>query len=239
MSDSPDEPQRHRREVVSFTRRGGRLNDRQQRAWDAMAPHYLYEPPAAGRSTSVDPEHRVDLEALFGRRAPLVLEIGSGNGESLVRAAQEHPDWDFWALEVYVPGVAQTFMQIRSAGVTNVRISVTNAPEILRTALPEHSVHELWTWFPDPWHKTRHNKRRMITVEFTELVARVLEPEGTWRMATDWADYGEQMARVIEESPHVVGGPVERYAGRIVTKFETKGLAKGREIHDLAARPAR
>jgi tRNA (guanine-N7-)-methyltransferase len=236
---SPDDPPRYRREPVSFTRRGGRLTEKQQSAWDELAEAYVLDVPRAGPSTSVDPGWRVDPAATFGREAPLVVEIGSGRGENVVAAAERHPDRNFLALEVWVPGVAQTLVQVRATGVTNVRLAVANAPETMATALEPGSVHELWTWFPDPWHKARHHKRRLVTVPFTELVARVLEPGGTWRLATDWADYGEQMGEVIAGSPHVDGGPVERFDGRVLTKFEQKGLAKGRVIHDFAASPRR
>ena len=241
MPDAADEPRvaatGFRTEPVSFTRRGGRLTEKQQGAWDELADAFVLDVPRAGPSTSVDPDFRLDAEAVFGRRAPLMVEIGSGRGEAVVHAAQEHPDVDFLALEVWVPGVAQTLVQVRATGVTNVRLAVVNAAEALATTIPEHSVRELRTWFPDPWHKKRHHKRRLVTVPFTALVARVLEPGGTWRFATDWADYAEQAEEVLAASPHVDGGRVERFAGRPVTKFETKGLAKGREIHDLAATP--
>ncbi|TXL61548.1 tRNA (guanosine(46)-N7)-methyltransferase TrmB [Aeromicrobium terrae] len=236
MNDSGDAPT-YRSEPVSFTRRGGRLTERQQRAWDDLAASHVLAVPRHGPSTSVDPAHRFDPEAVFGRRAPLVVEIGSGRGEALVAAAAAQPDVDFLGLEVYVPGVAQTLVTMRHQGVTNVRLAIVNAAEALATMLEPGSVRELWTWFPDPWHKKRHHKRRLVTVPFTELVARVLEPQGVWRLATDWEDYAEVMAEVIAASPHVDGGPVERFEGRVVTRFENKGVAAGRTIHDFAARP--
>ncbi len=226
-----------RREPVSFHRRGGRLKERQQRAWDDLHGSHVVDLPRHGPSTSVDPAYRLDVEALFGRRAPLVVEIGSGRGEALVVAAAEHPERDFLGLEVYVPGVAQTLVTMRHQGVTNVRLAVVNATEALATMLEPGSVHELWTWFPDPWHKKRHHKRRLVTVAFTQLVARVLEPGGTWRFATDWDDYAHVVAEVIAASPHVDGGPVPRHDGRTLTRFERKGVAADRTIHDLAARP--
>ncbi len=222
---------------MSFTRRGGRLTERQQKAWDDLHATHVLDVPRHGPSTSVDPAFRLDPAAVFGRRAPLVVEIGSGRGEALVAAAQEHPDHDFLGLEVYVPGVAQTLVTMRHQGVTNVRLVVVNATEALATMLAPASVRELWTWFPDPWHKKRHHKRRLVTVPFTALVARVLEPGGTWRFATDWDDYAEVVTEVIAASPHVDGGPVPRYDGRVLTRFEGKGVAAGRRIHDLAARP--
>jgi tRNA (guanine-N7-)-methyltransferase len=227
----------YRTEPVSFTRRGGRLTERQQRAWDELRATHVIDVPRHGPSTSVDPSFRLDADAVFGRRAPLVVEIGSGRGEALVAAAADHPEHDFLGLEVYVPGVAQTLVTMRHQGVTNVRLVVVNATEALATMLAPTSVRELWTWFPDPWHKKRHHKRRLVTVPFTALVARVLEPGGTWRFATDWDDYAAVAADVIAASPYVDGGPVSRYEGRALTRFESKGDAAGRAIHDLAAAP--
>ena len=228
---------RWRSEPVSFIRRGGRLTERQQRAWDDLHSTHVVDVPRHGSSTSVDPDFRLDTESLFGRRSPLVVEIGSGRGEALVAAAAEHPDHDFLGLEVYVPGVAQTLVTMRHHGVTNVRLAVVNATEALATTLAPASVSELWTWFPDPWHKKRHHKRRLVTVPFTRLVARVLEPTGTWRIATDWDDYAAMAADVLAASPYMDGGPVPRHEGRALTRFESKGVAGGRTIHDLAARP--
>lgn len=221
---------------VSFTRRGGRLTDRQQAAWDALAETHVVDVPRAGPSTSVDPSFQFDATAAFGRSAPLVVEIGSGRGEALVAAAKNQPDTDFLGLEVYVPGVAQTLVTMRAVGVTNVRMAIVNAPEAFATMLRPGSVREVRTWFPDPWHKARHHKRRLITVSFTELVARVLEPEGVWRIATDWEDYAEWIADVLATSPHVHGEAVARFDGRVETRFERKGLAAGRVIHDFEAR---
>lgn len=225
-----------RTKPVSFTRRGGRLTDRQQAAWDALAATFVVDVPRSGPSTSVDPSFRLDPPTAFGRSRPLVVEIGSGRGEALVAAALAEPDANFLGLEVYVPGVAQTLVSIRHAGLTNVRLAIVNAPEAFATTLPPASAREVRTWFPDPWHKKRHHKRRLITVEFTELVARVLEPGGVWRIATDWDDYAEWIAEVLAASPFVEGGAVPRFDARPQTRFEGKGLAAGRAIHDFEAR---
>ncbi|GAA1738873.1 tRNA (guanosine(46)-N7)-methyltransferase TrmB [Aeromicrobium alkaliterrae] len=243
MSDSADTrpdpaadaPTGYRTEPVSFTRRGGRLNDRQQRSWDLLADTMVLDVTRQGPSTSVDPDVRFDAAATFGREAPLVVEIGSGRGEVLVHAATQAPGTDFLGLEVYKPGVAQTLIGIRHGELTNVRLAIVNAPEALTTMLPEGSVDELWVHFPDPWHKKRHHKRRLVTPAFAELAGRVLRPGGTWRLATDWAEYAEQMAEVVAGSPDFEGGRSERWDGRVLTRFEAKGIAAGREIHDLTA----
>jgi tRNA (guanine-N7-)-methyltransferase len=231
------EPTPYRTEPVSFARRGGRLSERQQAAWDTVSATYVVDVPDNGLSTSVDPAYVLDQQALFGRAAPLVVEIGSGRGDALIYAAQQHPELDFLGLEVYVPGVAQTLVTMRHEGVTNIRLMVVNAAEALGTMLPAGSVHELRVWFPDPWHKKRHNKRRLVTPAFAELAARVLEPGGTWRLATDWQDYADQMRDVLAGSPHFdfSGTWAARFEGRPVTRFEGKGLGVDRDIRDLLA----
>lgn len=226
-----------RTEPVSFARRGGRLTERQQAAWDALAATHVTDVPRFGASTSVDPSFELDVAATFGRSAPVIIEIGSGRGESLIASAKAQPEVNFLGLEVYRPGVAQTLVATRHVGVDNVRLVIVNAPEALATMLPPGSVHEVRTWFPDPWHKARHHKRRLVTIEFTELVARVLEPNGVWRIATDWDDYAEWINDVLTTSPFVVGGRVARFDGRVETRFERKGVAAGRAIHDFEARP--
>lgn len=202
-----------------------------------MADAYVIEVPRHGPSTSVDPAYVLDAPAVFGRVAPLVVEIGSGRGEAIVHAAQQHPELDFLGLEVYVPGVAQTLVTMRHEGVTNVRLAVVNAAEALTTMIPAGSVHELRIWFPDPWHKKRHNKRRLVTPQFAVLAARVLEPGGVWRLATDWQDYADQMLEVLSGTPDFdfAGDWSERFEGRPLTRFEGKGLRVEREIRDLRA----
>jgi len=202
-----------------------------------MSATYVVEVPDAGPSTSIDPAHVMDQQAVFGRTAPLVVEIGSGRGDALVHAAHAHPELDFLGLEVYLPGVAQTLVTMRHQGVTNVRLMIVNAAEALRTMIPAGSVHELRIWFPDPWHKKRHQKRRLVTPAFAELAARVLQPGGTWRMATDWQDYADQMLDVLRQSPDFdsSGTWAPRFDGRPVTRFEGKGLDVHRDIRDLEA----
>ena len=236
MSGTGAQP-RWRTEPVSFIRRGGRLSERQQAVWDALAATHVIDVPRFGPSTSVDPSFELDLLGTFGRSAPLIVEIGSGRGDALVAAARAEPDVNFLGLEVYVPGVAQTLVSAyRDPPVNNLRMAIVNAPEAFATMLAPGSAREVHTWFPDPWHKKRHYKRRLITVEFTQLGARVLEPEGIWRIATDWDDYAEWIGGVLTTSPAVEGGPVPRFAGRVETRFERRGTAAGRVIHDFEAR---
>lgn len=225
-----------RTEPVSFARRSGKMNNRQQRAWDALAETHLLDFPRLGTSTSIDPGHRFDQAAVFGREAPLVVEIGTGRGESVVQAAAARPDTDFLALEVYIPGIAQTFVAMQDQGVGNIRIALLNATEALDSMLEPSSVDELWVFFPDPWRKLRHHKRRLVDDSFAKLVARVVKPGGVWRLATDWQHYADQMREVLERSPDFDfdGDWAPRFDGRIVTRFEAKGTDVGRDIRDLA-----
>ena len=227
---------------VSFVRRSARLTTSQQRAWDEHRERYLLDVPRAVAATSVDPRWVLDAEAVFGRRAPLVVEIGSGLGDNVVEAADAHPERDHLAVEVYTPGLAQTILRAQQrgdgTGLTNLRLLQVNAAELLATGLPEGSVDELWIFFPDPWPKSRHHKRRLVTPAFADLAARVLRPGGTWRLATDWAEYAARMLAVGDASPrfrnpHGAGNAAPRFEGRVLTAFERKGLAAGRHATDL------
>ena len=186
----------YRTQPVSFVRRGTRLQGRRQKAWDDHSAYLAVDVPRHISDTSVHPEFVFDAAAEFGRTAPLIVEIGSGLGDAVVHSAQENPDKDFLAVEVYTPGLAQTIQKIVANELTNVRVVQANAPEVLSTMLPAGSVAEVWVFFPDPWHKSKHNKRRMVKDSFTPLVARVLAPGGIWRLATDWSAYAEQMLEV-------------------------------------------
>lgn len=227
----------YRTEPVSFARRGGRLTDRQQRAWDELAGTHVLDIPRHGTNTSVDPAFRFDQVATFGRRAPLIVEVGSGRGEVIVQAAADNPDTDFLALEVYIPGIAQTLVSMRRHEVRNVRIALVNAAEALDTALEPATIDELWVFFPDPWHKLRHRKRRLVTLEFAETAARALKPGGVWRLATDWQDYADQMRSVLDQSPFFdfSGDWSPRFEGRTMTRFEHKGIVVDHDIKDLTA----
>ncbi|GAA1711544.1 tRNA (guanosine(46)-N7)-methyltransferase TrmB [Isoptericola hypogeus] len=247
---APEDARRHR-QPVSFVRRSARLTTGQGRAWETRRQRYLVDVPRAATVTSVDPDWRFEPEAVFGRRAPLVLEIGSGQGECVVASAAAHPERDHLAVEVYTPGLAQTIVRAGHAGadpgrdggapgaeLDNLRLAQADAAELLATALPDGGVDELWVFFPDPWHKSRHHKRRLVTPAFAALAARVLRPGGTWRLATDWAEYAAQMIQVLEASDdfrnaHGLGAVAPRFDGRVLTSFEKKGTAAGRGVTDL------
>lgn len=220
-------------------RRSPRLSATQQRAWDEYQDRFVVPVPRHLASTSIAPDYRIDPAELFGRQAPLTVEVGSGLGEAVVNAAQDHPERDFLALEVYLPGIASTLRRMGQRGLSNIRLIQANAPEVLQHALPEASVHELWVFFPDPWHKKRHHKRRLVTTKFLDLAARVLQDEGTLRIATDWADYAEQISQVLAIHPKFARDPKQdsqRFAGRVLTSFERKAQTAGREVTDFTYR---
>ncbi|GAA1648364.1 tRNA (guanosine(46)-N7)-methyltransferase TrmB [Microbacterium flavum] len=235
-----DPAPRFRDKPVSFVRRSGRMSDAQERAWEELAPHYVVDVERDDAVTSIRPGTVLDVAAAFGRTAPLVVEIGSGQGHAIVHAAAAAPDTDFLAVEVFRAGLARTMLDADRAGVTNLRLVEANAPEVLEHLLPEASVEEIWIFFPDPWHKSKHNKRRLIAPAFPPLAARALRGGGTLRLATDWEDYALQMRAVMADAADFApAGPgsaddwAPRFEGRVMTAFERKGLAKGREIRDL------
>ena len=243
IPDAPatdDAPRRFRDKPVSFVRRSGRMSDAQERAWDDLAPEYLIEVPRGIAGTSVAAGSHLDPARVWGRSAPLVVEIGSGQGHAIVHAAASRPDTDFLAVEVFKAGLARTMKDAAAADVHNLRLVEANAPEVLQHLLPAGSVSELWVFFPDPWHKAKHNKRRLIAPPFTGIAAAALAPGGVLRLATDWEDYALQMREVMDAAApfarDFAGEWAPRFDGRVMTAFERKGIAKGRDIRDLAYR---
>ena len=163
-----------------------------------------------------------------------VVEIGCGPGDSLVPMATARPDIDVLAFEVYEPAVAALTSRLLREGVPNVRVAPVDAVAGLGRLVGAGSLAEVWTFFPDPWHKTKHHKRRLVTPTNAALAASRLDPGAVWRLATDWAEYAEQMIEVLDAEPLLTGGRVERWDERPVTRFERKGLEKDRLITDLA-----
>ena len=176
------------------------------------------------------------MTRFFGRRAPLVVEIGSGNGESVARMAAARPHHDVLAFEVWRPGVASTFLELEQAGVDNVRLLSVDAVWSLEHLFGPGELAELWTFFPDPWHKKRHHKRRLVVPSFAAVAASRLAPGASWRLATDWPDYAEQIREVLDAEPLLEGGPTPRWDERPVTKFERRGIAEGRPVQDFCYR---
>lgn len=239
---APDdgEARRFREAPVSFVRRSGRMSDGQERAWSELSAVYAIDVERARAATSVRPGRVIDPAEVYGRSAPLIVEIGSGQGHAIVHAAASRPEVDFLAVEVFRAGLARTMLDADRAGVRNLRLVEANAPEVLEHLLPEASVDEVWVFFPDPWHKSKHNKRRLIAPAFPPIAARALRDGGVLRLATDWEDYAVQMRAVLGEAdafaPAFEGAWAPRYEGRTMTAFERKGIAKGRAIRDLAYR---
>ena len=236
MSD----PAPFRDRPLSFVRRNGRMTDGQERAWTDLAPRYVIDPPRGEAATSVRSGAGIDPREVWGRDAPLIAEIGSGQGHAIVHAAAAHPDTDFLAIEVFTAGLARTMLGAERAGARNLRLVEANAPEVLAHLLPPASLTELWIFFPDPWHKNKHNKRRLVTPEFAATAAGAVRKGGLVRIATDWEQYARQMRHVMDAAPAFErafdGEWAERFEGRVLTAFERKGARAGRAIRDLTYR---
>ncbi len=217
------------REVLSYSRRGQRFTPRQAEAWEAHHEGLVVPDEAVD-----DPDF--SWAAWFGRQAPMILEIGSGVGEATAVLAAARPAYDVLALEVWRPGVADTLWRLAETGATNVRLCGVDAVWTTEHRIAPGALEEVWTFFPDPWHKKKHRKRRLVDADFAALVASRLRPGGAWRLATDWGDYAEQMEAVLDAEPALEGGVVERWGERPVTKFERKGVEAGRAITDLVYR---
>lgn len=200
----------------------------QARALDTLSHEYLLTLPD-GR---IDSALWADA---FKRAAPLAIEIGFGNGAALAELALAHPDWNCVGVDVYRPGFGALMLACQRDGIDNVRIVETEALSLLKRLEPA-SVHLVNVFFPDPWPKARHHKRRLVNAEFATAVAGCLEPGGSLYLATDWAPYAEQMVAVLAAVPTLAGGTTERPASRLVTPFEAKGEAAGRAVVDLTYR---
>jgi len=245
--------------TVSFVRRDNRLRPRQQRQWDANHEAWVLDVPRVQASMSVAPGHLLDSVRDFGRDAPLVVEIGSGTGDAVIQAAQARPGTNFLAVEVYRPGLAATVAKIVRHDLTNIRLVQADAVQVLEHMVGRGSAAEIWVFFADPWHKNRHRKRRLVNPGFADLAASRLEPGGTLRLATDWADYAMQMRDVLAgcssltnpyagpTSPYRPSGSTSvdpddgfapRFDGRVMTSFEQKALTLGRTVYDLEVRRA-
>lgn len=216
------------RTVRSFVRRQGRITVAQERALAELWPRFGIE---AG-------EALLDLDEVFGRKAPRVLEIGFGDGANLAAMAEAHPENDYLGIEVHRPGVGRLLMQVGEKGLANVRVMCTDAVEVLTRQIPDGALDAVLLFFPDPWHKTRHHKRRIVQPEFVELVRRKLVIGGRFHMATDWEDYARHMLEVMRAAPGYrncspQGDYVPRPDYRVLTKFERRGQRLGHGVWDL------
>ena len=219
------------RSVRSFVLRAGRATAGQQRALTQLWPKYGVEfSPAA-----------LDLPTLFGRAAPRMLEIGFGAGEALLEFASAHPEIDCIGVEVHRPGVGRLLLGAEAATLSNLRVICHDAVEVLQHQLPPASIALVHIFFPDPWPKKRHHKRRLIQPAFVELLAKVIAPGGTLRLATDWEPYAQHMREVIDASSAFANiaadaGFVARSAERTLTRFERRGQRLGHGVWDLEYR---
>ena len=218
------DPTEHR--IKSFVTRAGRLSTAQARAIDTLGPHLCL--PYAKAS--------LDIAASFGRTAPTILEIGTGMGETTAHIAQQMPDKDFIGVEVHTPGIGSLLKLIDEKSLTNLRLIQHDAVEVITHMIAPASLAGVHIFFPDPWHKARHNKRRLIQSPFVKLLTSRLAPGGTLHCATDWQDYAEQMLAVLSAEPalnNTAEGYAEKPAYRPLTKFENRGLRLGHGVWDV------
>lgn len=226
MTDSPSPDSAPRRAIRSYVVRAGRMGSGQKRALEELAPRWVLPFRDAP----------LDLAAAFGRRAPVVLEIGFGMGDATAAIARARPDTDFLGVEVHPPGVGALLQRIDALGLSNLRIVQHDAVEVLERMIAPDSLAGVHVFFPDPWHKKRHHKRRLVQPPFVALLASRLAPGGTLHCATDWQPYAEQMLEVLGAEPTLVNTApayAERPAYRPPTKFEQRGVKLGHGVWDL------
>jgi tRNA (guanine-N7-)-methyltransferase len=226
MTESENLRNRH---IRSFVLRQGRVSPAQQRAVDTLLPKFgiPYTP------------QQIDLTQAFGRAAPKILEIGFGMGDSTASIAQAHPENDYLCLEVHTPGVGNLLKLIEAQHLTNIRIIQHDAVEVLRDMIADAALDGVHIFFPDPWHKARHNKRRLIQAPFIAALVQKIKLGGYIHVATDWQDYAEQVLRVLSAEPllkNTVADYAPRPAYRPLTKFEKRGLNLGHGVWDVVFR---
>jgi len=222
-----DENRPHRT-IRSFIRRLGRLTPSQQRALDELFPRFGIDSGTG----------QIDFDALFGRNAPRILEIGFGNGDSLAAIAQAQPENDYLGIEVHTPGVGHLLLKIEELGLSNVRVMCDDAVEVLTRRIAPESLDAVYLFFADPWPKKRHHKRRIVQAEFVQLLRSRLKPGGCFHMATDWQNYAEHMLEVMRaaegfRNTSASGDYVPRPDYRPLTKFEQRGQRLGHGVWDL------
>jgi len=215
-----------RHTIRSFVLRAGRMGSGQQKALETLGPQFVLPYSSAP----------VDLEVIFRRHAEKILEIGFGMGGATAEIAQNHPDKDYLGVEVHTPGVGALLKQIGERNLTNLRIVQHDAVEVLQHMLADASLDGIHIYFPDPWHKSRHHKRRLIQPGFVALLARKLKYGGYLHLATDWENYAEQMLQVLSTTSGLTNTALDyapRPEYRPQTKFEQRGLRLGHGVWDL------
>ncbi|MCX4026572.1 tRNA (guanosine(46)-N7)-methyltransferase TrmB [Endozoicomonas sp. SM1973] len=219
---------KHLRQVKSYVLRAGRMTVGQQRGWDDVWPEL---------GLTIDGGVQT-MDELFGREAPLVLEIGFGMGHSLLKMAEQEPEKNFIGIEVHRPGVGSLLNEAQKAGLTNLRVYCDDAVEVLKHCIPDESIDRLQLYFPDPWHKKRHHKRRIVQPAFVQALRAKLKVNGLFHMATDWENYAEHMLEVMQEAEgfentSTQNDYVARPNYRPITKFEKRGARLGHGVWDL------
>ncbi|ABA57534.1 tRNA (guanosine(46)-N7)-methyltransferase TrmB [Nitrosococcus oceani] len=212
------------RPITSFVRREGRMTPAQKKALEHLWPRY-------GIDLGTGP---LNLAAIFNRQAERILEIGFGNGESLLQQARAAPERDFLGIEVYRPGIGHLLLRLKAEGLENIRVIHGDAWEVLQRALPNPSLDGVQIFFPDPWPKKRHHKRRLIQPSFVDLLERKIKPGGWFHLATDWQDYAEQIKAVLSQHAGFNQLTNEgQSTQRPRTKFEARGQQQGHGVWDL------
>ncbi|MCX6123673.1 MAG: tRNA (guanosine(46)-N7)-methyltransferase TrmB [Proteobacteria bacterium] len=216
------------RTIRSFVKREGRLTVGQDRALEKDWPIY---------GLTLD-QGQLDFNKTFGRNAPVIVEIGFGMGQSLVQMAQDHPSQDYIGIEVHRPGVGSLLLTMREQNVDNIRVYQEDAIEVLKQSIPDQSLGGVQLFFPDPWPKKKHHKRRIVQAEFIELIARKLVPNGWFHLATDWQPYADYMMEVLGAAHYFANRYGQdqfapRPESRPVTKFERRGEKLGHGVWDL------
>lgn len=217
----------HERTIRSFVRRIGRMTPAQARALETLWARY-------GVEQSSD---TLNFVSLYSRVAPVILEIGFGNGEAMVEQARQHPDRDYLGIEVHLPGIGHCLLRAEEENISNLRLIANDAIEVLQDQIADGAIDRVNLYFPDPWPKQRHHKRRIVQAEFLRQVATKLRPDGDFFVATDWSDYAvhidevlavDRCFEVIERREHAADAPIDR----VTTKFERRGIGKGHTIWD-------
>jgi tRNA (guanine-N7-)-methyltransferase len=216
------------RRIRSFVLRAGRLTAAQERALTELWPAY-----------GLDAAATLDFDLIYGRSAPRCLEIGFGVGEVIGSLAERHPEIDYLGIEVHRPGVGRLLLRARQSALKNLRVICQDAVQVLRERIPDASLDEVLVFFPDPWHKKRHHKRRLLDADFVALLAAKLRPNGILRLATDWEDYARQMLAICNAEPALETLSadqtyVARPDFRPNTRFERRGARLGHGVWDLA-----
>ena len=221
-------PEYRKKSIRSYVVRAGRMTDGQRNAFDTSWPIY-------GLKLA---DGAIDTDAVFGRTGPKILEIGFGMGDSLLQMAVAEPETDFIGIEVHPPGVGTIMNTAKAEGISNLRVYLADANDVLEECFASQSIDRLQLYFPDPWHKKKHNKRRIVQPEFVQLVREKLRPGGVLHMATDWEHYAEQMLETLDaaegfENIAGIGQYSSRPDYRPMTKFEKRGERLGHGVWDL------